>query len=509
MKLNAFLWNNFIESAKGRGWIDFFSSLGDRYEQNDEKLAGFISEWASHGTLDQTDAKGEIAGVLDALKELRQAMKDGLLPPTVESWEQAESYFRTIGELVTDDDEDEDLFYTDDIPRLSVALFCLFPKFFFPYYFYPNFYELKTIFDELGIFLPPVPPKSDHESRFYYYLELCRSLHDYWNNLGFAPEHLPTFLYGFSPEVVEFRRPKITELPKPRRAWFVGGGINNNGDFEYLDAIGSSAETFWQGNRETEEGDIIVMYCLAPRSCIHSIWRAIRPGGVEPFRHFYNTIWMGYPQLVKPITYSEIKTDTILREFPLVKGNMQGINGRNVPKRFYDRILSLLEKKGMEIASLPHLDNMEVKGLRLNNERDVEVCLLEPLLAELGFLPADWERQVKLRVGRSEKAIPDYLIHTSKDTALKTVHADWVWEAKFSVISHEQLQKDFGQARSYARLVDAEGVGVISKEGVWISTKKDDYSIKKARHWSAVQLREVDHLNEIRSLAGKKRVSGK
>ncbi|MDR3558995.1 MAG: hypothetical protein P4L58_01160, partial [Candidatus Pacebacteria bacterium] len=95
MKLNAFLWNNFIDSPKGRGWIDFFSSLGGRYEQGDEKLAGFISEWASHGTLDQADAKDEMAGVLDALKELRQAMKDGLLPPAVESWEQAESYFRT------------------------------------------------------------------------------------------------------------------------------------------------------------------------------------------------------------------------------------------------------------------------------------------------------------------------------------------------------------------------------------------------------------------------------
>jgi len=510
MRLNAFLWNTFTESQRGKEWVDFFSHLGDRYGQQEEKLRPFLLNWASQGTLNknQNDIEKDIAGVILAVKELQQAARDGLIPAKIESQKDADFYFHEVGDLAPDEDEEECLFKVDDISWLSVALHILHPKFFFPYYFYPNFHALKTIFDEFGIFLPPVPPKSDYDGRFFYYLELCRSLNEYWSALNLKPEHIPAFLYGFAPEVLDLKFPQIIELPEPHRAWFVGGGINNNGDFNFLDKIDASSLTFWQGNKETEEGDIIVMYCLAPRSCIHSIWRAIRPGGVEPFRDYYSTIWMGYPQLVESLPYSEIKIDPILSKMPLVKGNMQGINGRQIPKEFYDRILFLLREKGTKVESLPQLKDKEVKGLRLKNERDVEAHLLEPLLEELGFKPTDWERQVKLRVGRSEKVIPDYLIHVSKDKSAKTISADWVWEAKFSISSHEQLQKDFGQVCSYARLVSAKGVGLISKEGAWISSKKEDFSVKNAKHWSAKQIREIDSLSEIRAIAGKRRISG-
>lgn len=510
MKFNSFIWNTFIESAGGREWVDFFANLKERYSKRDEKLLRFISNWSSGGTVNDKilSADAEIKDVLNALKELDQATKDRLLPEKVENCERADSLFYDIGDLVTDD-ETEELFYVDDISRLSVALFCLYPKFFFPYYFYPSFHVLKTICDEFGIFLPPVPPKQDYHARFFYYLELCRSLRDFWTHLNLPFEHLPVFLYGFAPEVVDLKHPDIKDLPKPQRAWFVGGGISNNGDFDYLDKINGSSQTFWQGNKETEIGDIIVMYGLAPRSHIHSIWRAIRPGGVEPFRSFYGTIWMGYPQLVKPLTLKKIKADPILSQMPLVKGSMQGINGRLLPKRFYDRILSLLERNGTDVSCLPLLEDIEIKDLRIKNERDVEIRILEPLLEELGFKPSDWQRQVKLRVGRAEKVIPDYLIFSSKNVAAKSVRAEWVWEAKMSIPSNDQLQKDFGQVASYGRLVGATGVGLVSKEGVWISLKEHDYSFEKARHWSAHKIREIDALGEIRTLAGKRRLGGR
>lgn len=502
MKLNRFLWNNFLESNNGRDWLDFFNQLRLRYEKNDEKLASFIEEWLSHGTLDQVDVKISIEGVLDALRELEGAMNDGLIPSIVSSFEDAAKFYEEIGDLVEDDDEDDHLFYADDIPGLSVALHMLFPKFFFPYYFYPNFFELKKICDEFGIFLPPVPAKSGHYTRFFYYLEVCESMYEFWIGLGLDPIQIPVFLYGFCPQVVDFRHPAISELPKPHRAWFIGGGINNNGDNDYLDGLNDNSETFWQGNKETEVGDIVVMYCLAPRCYIHSIWRAIRPGGVDPFWHYYNSIWIGYPQKVNTISLSEIKSDPVLSELPLVKGNMQGINGRNIPKKFYDRILELLMQKGMDTSSLPQLEDIETRDLDMKNEKDVEAHLLEPLLRELGFSESDWERQVKLRVGSGERVYPDYLINISKDA---TVRAEWVWEAKYSIASHAQLKKDFGQVCSYGKLVEAKGVALISKEGVWIGKKEDGFSLEKVQYWTASQIHQVDHLNEIRKIAGKKR----
>lgn len=510
MRLNPFLWNTFVESGRGREWLAFFSDLASKYQKGDETLIRFISDWGSHGVLeDRLDIKAEVDGVLDALKELKQASCDGLIPQTVRSPDEAEALFKEIGILVADapdeDGQDVDSFYADDIPRLSVALYCLHPKFFFPYFFYPNFQALQRIFDEFGIFLPPVPPKREYEARFHYYFELCRSLHGYWNGLGLLPEQIPAFLYGFAPEVMELRHRQIKELPKPQRAWFLGAGTKN-GDATYLDNVNESSQTFWTGHKDTEVGDIVIIYCLAPRSCIHSIWRAIQPGGIEPFRSYYSTMWMGNPVRVQSLSFAEMAADPILSEMPLIRAKMQGINGRNIPKKYYDRILLLLKNKGVPTETLPQLADTEVRSLRLTTERDIEVQLLEPLLHELGFKVGDWERQVKLQVGRTERAIPDYLIHPVRDKLNKSVRASWVWEAKFSVASHQQLQKDFGQVASYANLVGALGVGLISKEGIWIGLRQDDFSLKKARHWSAVQILEIDHLNDIRSIAGKRSV---
>lgn len=127
---------------------------------------------------------------------------------------------------------------------------------------------------------------------------------------------------------------------------------------------------------------------------------------------------------------------------------------------------------------------------------------LEPLLLELGFTETDWERQVKLRIGRSEKVIPDYLLHVCRNPQTKTINASWVWEAKLSISTNEQLGKDFGQVSSYAKLVNAEGIGLISREGVWISFRRDNYSLTKALYWPASQLSERDRLNELRARIG-------
>lgn len=177
---------------------------------------------------------------------------------------------------------------------------------------------------------------------------------------------------------------------------------------------------------------------------------------------------------------------------PLVKQNMQGINGRHIEKRFYDRILVLLKAKGMNIDKLPRLEESKTKLPTLRNEQDVEKHLLEPLLSKLDYSRGDWEQQIKVKVGRREKAIPDYVILPTREGTSNQVRAAWVWEAKLSIASHKQLQQDFEQAVSYARLLDANGVGLISKEGIWVCTKQEGYSLQKARHWSWQALNAID-----------------
>jgi hypothetical protein len=197
----------------------------------------------------------EIDSALDALERLRAATKRRPLPKTIRTRQEAVSLYEAINDLT--DSNGEPLFSPDKVPSLSVALFFLYPASFFPYYFYPNFHLLKKIFEEFSIFLPPVPKKRDLGDRFRYYSELCESLRDFCDTVEMTPEHLPVFLYGFAPEVCPLPFQKLTELPKPQRAWFVGGGIHNNGDYEFLKNANSSSRTFWQGNKDTEAGDIM------------------------------------------------------------------------------------------------------------------------------------------------------------------------------------------------------------------------------------------------------------
>lgn|GEM_PF-6541460 len=66
------------------------------------------------------------------------------------------------------------------------------------------------------------------------------------------------------------------------------------------------------------------------------------------------------------------------------------------------------------IKLLPKLENIEIQTIEIKNERDVEIYLLEPLLEKLGYSQQDWKRQLKVRMGRREKIIPDYVIFPIK-----------------------------------------------------------------------------------------------
>lgn len=511
MRFNAFLWQNFLESSTARKWLDLFDGLRKRYDNEDANLREFVEQWICSGMLEENVSFNDhVADVIENINILELVLKENLLPGgEIKTWEQAEDFFNALADLHYSQNEEKNpnsteveyIFEHFHVPSLSVALYFIYPEFFFPYYFYPQFYRLRQIFDDFGLFLPPVPPKRDHDARFAYYLELCQSMHRFCDLHGISGRHLPVFLYGFAPNFIE--NTVTAALPPPRRAWFVGGGINNNGDFEVLDGVSPESTAIWQGNPDTQPGDIIVMYCLTPRSYIHSIWTALRPGAVEPFRFFYNTIWIGHPKRVVPIHLSEIKSDPLLSQMPLVKGNMQGINGRQIKKEFYDQIKHILSQKGMDVSILPQLEDVELGDIEFKNEKDVERYLLEPLLAKLDFEEADWTRQMHLKVGRSEKVIPDYVVIPS----FREQSGDWVWEAKLSIQSHRQLTRDFDQVRSYAKLLRTKGLSLISKEGLWISLERDDYRLDKARHWSMSQVKKSDCMNEIRDLASKGKIA--
>ncbi|GHU77812.1 hypothetical protein FACS189462_0690 [Spirochaetia bacterium] len=507
MIFSKFIWNNFKESKYGQGLINYFKNYQRNiFENNIEKYKEIINTIRyDDRRLENTNLSQYFYDIKNFCSEFPKILLQNKINNNPENINEAEIIFDLlIGLVETEEDLEKEcpkyVFDFSDIPFLSEGLYILYPDYFFPWYFIRLYHQVIAIFNEFGIYLPPEPKKNDFGKRFWHYFELCKSLYEFRKSYEIEGYELPAFLYGFATGVI--RKYEITDvLPEPRKAYFVGGGKNNNGDFDYLDKVNEKIITSWNGNRETQPGDIIIMYCLTPRSCIHSIWRAVTPGSFDPFFTYYGTIFIGKPILVKQITLDEIKTDRILSEMPLVKGNMQGINGRLLIKKYYDRILQMLKEKGENISLLPKLNDDTIQDVELQDEKDVEKYLLEPLLSKLGYFEHQWKRQLKLRMGRGDRVFPDYVIFPKEERNNESGY--WIWEAKYSIINSKQLKEDFGQAKSYALRLNCKGLGLISKEGVWLSVL--DFSFEKIKFWSWKQINEHDYLNEIFDIAGNKK----
>src|SRR5690606_12259195 len=78
------------------------------------------------------------------------------------------------------------------------------------------------------------------------------------------------------------------------------------------------------------------------------------------FSRLLQPIWIGSPQKVPSLTLQDLRDDPVLSEMPLVRQNTQGINGRRIEKRHYDRLAALWTGRGMDPSLLPMLDGLDL-----------------------------------------------------------------------------------------------------------------------------------------------------
>ncbi|NJM11883.1 MAG: hypothetical protein HC889_08380 [Synechococcaceae cyanobacterium SM1_2_3] len=289
--------------------------------------------------------------------------------------------------------------------------------------------------------------------------------------------------------------------------WIIGGGINQNGDSEWLDNSGDNSITYWQGNVDTKRGDIVLVYCLSPRSYIHSVWRAKTDGFIEPFFYFYNSIWICSPIKIVPITYEELRNDPILSQNGLVKGSMQGINGRKFTFVEYEAILDLLQRKGQDISVLPKLEPLLNISTNVNikEEKDVENQLIEPLLGKLGYTNNDWTRQMAVRMGSGEKIYPDYAFFIKEGRGEE--QAKMILEAKYRIRTQKELFKAYWQAKSYALRLQSRVFAIAAIEGLWIfSLEKSGFGFEKHVYKTWKETYHPDIFPTILNLIGKQSI---
>lgn len=367
---------------------------------------------------------------------------------------------------------------------ISFMLFFKAPEYFFPNMFRYHFFDLIKVFDIFDIELPLPPKKSDYRARCMYYWELCETLQSFRKDNGLSPYELCALLYDFGQGLT---KNIPTELPKPSKAWFIGGEIMPEEDLDFM---------FWQANEDTMRGDILVHYETYPICAITCMWIAQTDGVIDPFFYYYANTYIGNRIKLPHITLKELKNDEYFSSHSLIRKNFQGVNGWEMNNKDYVEILRMIQAKGYDISNLPTLYSPKMPCTNIKLEKDVEDQLLIPLLHSMGM--TDYMRQVPLRAGRGERIFPDFALHCTKTE--NGYIAKVLIEAKLSMRNKKDVYAAFQQANSYAHLMESPIIILCDKEMLLVYTNEDGFNRNRYKRFFWEDMENPDIYNELKQI---------
>lgn len=489
MKFNQYLWNLYKNSPGGKSTISEFSDRKEWIEEerlfekynpkirerfNPEMICGILEDFWCYKISEYEDTK--LKSLDDAGKLYEEIISTGLI---IES-----------EEILRIGDYDQMLGY---IPLLSMELNYLLREYFFPYLYINEFFHLEKLADYFEIELPPIPKKPDYKARCMYYWELCKIFYRFRTENGLSPDEFSAFMYDYSPNLLA--KEENTEIPKPSTAWFIGGLIKGYGkDWTF---------GFWQSNKETKKGDILIHYEKSPVSAITCLWIAQVDGVIDPFFHYYSNTYIGNKIDIPHISLKELKSDEYFSDHPLVRKNFQGVNGWPATGKDYAELMRIIEAKGFDTSKLPHIYTPSLpEGIIIENERDVEVNLLEPLLNDMGWYEhKNYIRQLPIHAGRGHRIFPDYALHYDRKPEEESSKV--LIEAKYHMKNNQEIESAFLQAFSYAKLLLSSVIVLCDKECILVYEKKQGFSRDRYTKYYWEDMKNSDLYNEF-----KKRLSG-
>jgi len=497
LRLNKYIWSLYKNSSEGSNFINKWAST-NIFPNNE------YSKECNTSTLDKLIQNNLDNYVIDNKVNWNRFFRDYFLKNDFIFEETRNTYLKWISEGVFINDyvlveKNNFQFWTTQIKYISNILYSVFPEYFFPYLLDCEFNKFQNICNEFNIPISEVPKKNNWENRASFYIDLCNALYEFRMINNLTPSELCAFLYDFAPnylnEIEDF------ELPSPSKVWFVGGDKRH---FTFLDNATENTIDSWQGNIDAKKGDIVVLYCLTPRSYIHSIWRVVKDGFVDPFFNYYSVLYLSKPiKLEVHITINDLKNNPIWLNNPLVRKNLQGINGYPIKYLEYIELLSILKLKGQNIDNLPVIKpTNRLNTDDLKNERDVEIQLIEPFLKLLKYNPNDWIRQMSIKMGRGERNYPDYCFGANPKRGEET--AKMIIESKYKIKTKKELQETYFQAKSYAIRLQATKFIIAASEGIWIyQSKLMSYKFDEYFNCNWVDIENPDVLQKIQKMIGK------
>lgn len=341
----------------------------------------------------------------------------------------------------------------------------LYPDLFTPYYFTHNFNVFEKICEELGIEIPEIPLKKNYFDRYFYYGSVCEALNKFKAEYALTTYELCAFLYDFAPKYIGgYESYIVKELPEPSGAYLIGSRLDDPFYSDERDTIAP-----WQCSPDTKAGDMVLMYLTSPVSSIDSLWRSVSAGFNDPFFYYYRCTYITHPAKMKPITLKDMSADPILGKMPIVRRNMQGLNGYEFKPSQYNRILDISKIEAIRLNAV-----FEGDPNGLATEKDVEEKLIIPLLQKLGYSGENYRRQYCVPVGNHNRLlIPDFVIEPREERSHSTAFA--IVEAKLSISNQKELETAKLQVRSYCLQLRTEYALLASREKISVFSKRDDY----------------------------------
>lgn len=511
-RLNPYVWELFKYSPEGEFAIEYLSNLA-RYPTCAQLFSGL------HGVEEYVFARLTEEGPMDWTAEALHPEDAAFVQRVQEfaaEWpantlaQRQELLAKLVdGTVLLSDGTDPEYLNADsallNVAYVSLGLHLAHPEFFFPYAFGSRFDLFKRIADAFDP-LPPVPSKRDKLARWLYYGQMCEAVREFRESQQISVTELLAFLNYFAPGFVMAELDP--ELPTPRRAWLLLGGGEADGDFGWLDTADANAQSHWQGNEAMQRGDICVMYVRSPRSHVHSIWRAVEDRYADPFFHYKHSVQIGHPLKVPPLKFAEMNADPILSANRYMKANLQGASGKHLTRAEYERLLELLAGHGLDLADLPRLPAADTANLeQLENERDVELHLIEPLLKRLGYREQDWVRQLPVRMGRGERNYPDYALGVVGRAP--ELRSDVLVEAKYRLASERDWQDAFFQVKSYGLRLGARCIAVAAADGLRAYPRhRNDFLFERGEAFSWNELQNDQRLLALEKLLRGSSLSG-
>ncbi len=383
--------------------------------------------------------------------------------------------------------------FSDSIEYFTTLLSIEIPELFIPYYFKYNFNIFEKIALEFNIRIPYIPVKKNYEERFYYYGDICSALLEFREENNMSPYELCAFLYDFAPKYIGgINSYIIKELPEPKSAFFIGGSQNDTLLNYDIDTV-----SCWQCNPDTRAGDMIVLYLKTPVSAVDSVWRSVSVGFNDPFFYYYRCTYISRPVRIRKISQKQLQKDEVFKDLPLVRKNMQGINGVELKPSEYNHLIDLAK------ADVPKLEFFISYDAANNylNEKNVEDSLVRPLLGKIGYSEHEYVQQLYIEIGNHNYAlIPDFVLLPVATRGHQCGFA--VVEVKYAVQNQKQMEEAKIQVRSYAVQLKAKYAVIASKDKIWIFISDDDF-VDEVFSATWHELNEPDTFSKMFKLIGK------